>query len=167
MRRTVLPWESVPDPIYHARPLVKQKKWVRPGGWVMVAFLLIGGLMTRWKVGLVFAVLYALALVMQKDAAVTRRGLEIYYQMQITPHYDFWPWSELYAVTHEPDPKDASQVILYFTRGDRTKRFCFAKEDLNGILKLAKQQNRDIRIFDGADTRAKAQEIRNRSKKRR
>ncbi len=166
MRRTVLPWESVPDPIYIARPLVKQKTWVRPGGWVMVAFLIIGGLVTRWKIGLVFGVLYMLALMMQKDAVVTRRGLEIYYQMQITTHYDFWSWGELYAVTHEPDPKDDTQVILYFTRGDRTKRFCFAREDLPGILKLARQQNPGIRIFNGTDTRRKAEEIKARSRKR-
>ena len=57
-------------------------------------------------------------------------------------------------------------MILYFTKGDRTKRNYFTNEDAKEVVKLAKQQNPEIRIFNGKDTRDKAEAIRNRNKKK-
>ena len=165
MRQTVLPWESVPGDHYSAID-TRQKGWVRVGGWLLVAALLLGGAITRWRIALVFALLYALALLMEKHVAVTRRGLEIFHQMQVTTNYERWDWADIYAVTHEPDPKQGGQTILYFTKGDRTKRNYFTNEDAKEILKLAKKQNPEIRIYDGKETRNKAEAIRNRGKTR-
>lgn len=149
MRRTVFPWESVPGPHYLAVDTLRRKSWVAKGGWAIVFALLVGGTLTRWKVAYVFAVLYALALVMEKYVAVTERGLEIFHQMQVTTNYERWDWKDIYAVTHEPDPRNGSRMILYFTKGDRTKRNYYSKEDAREILKLAKKQNPEIRIYNG------------------
>lgn len=154
MRQTVLPWESVPGDHYSAID-TRQKGWVRVGGWLLVAALLLGGAITRWRIALVFALLYALALLMEKHVAVTRRGLEIFHQMQVTTNYERWDWADIYAVTHEPDPKDAARTILYFTKGDRTKRSAFSGEDARAILKLAREQNPDVKLYDGLKTRGK------------
>jgi len=160
MRRTVLPWESVPGPKYLAIDTLKRNNRIRYGGWFVVAALALGGAVTRWKIALVFAVLYALALLMQKYVAVTERGLEIYHQMQVTTNYERWDWQDLYAVTHEPDPAGSKRTILYFTKGDRTKRNYFDPEDAKEIIRLAKKKNPEIRIFDGKNTRDKAAAIR-------
>lgn len=157
MRTQPLPWESLPAPIYLARDTIRRKGWVKAGGWFLVVALLAGGLATRWKIALVFGVLYALALVMEKSAAVTQRGLEVFYQMQITTNYELWAWSDLYALTHEPDPKNGKQTVVYFTKGDRTRHFIFAKDEAEDILRLAKTQNPEIRIYDGRETRNKMQ----------
>ena len=166
MRRTVLPWESVPGPHYAAVDTILRKKWVKYGGWVIVAALILGATATRWKTLYLFAGLYVLALLMEKYVTVTQRGLEIFHQMQITTNYERWDWKDIYAVTHEPDPAGSGRMILYFTKGDRTKRNYFTSEDVKEILKLAKKQNPEIRIFNGKDTRDKAEAIRNRNKKK-
>ncbi|MCR5825916.1 MAG: hypothetical protein K6G54_05075 [Oscillospiraceae bacterium] len=164
MRRTVLPWESVPGSKYYAIDTLKRSKKTSYGGWLAVAVLAFGGAVTRWKIALIFAVLYALALLMQKDVAVTERGLEIYHDMRITTNYERWDWADIYAVTHETDPAGSGRAILYFTKGDRTKRNYYRPEDVSPILKLAKQKNPAIRIFDGKTTRDKADAIRKRKK---
>ncbi len=166
MRRKVLPWESVPGSKYLALDTLQGKGWVRKGGWVFVVALLLGASLTRWKTLYIFAVLYALALVMQKYVAVTERGLEIYHDMHITTNYERWDWADIYAVTHEPGPGGSGRTILYFTRGDRTKRNYFNTGDVPAILKLAKNKNPEIRIFDGKETRDKADAIRKRNKKK-
>ena len=166
MRRTVLPWESVPGPKYSAVDTLKRNNRIKYGGWFVVAVLFLGGMLTRWKIALIFAVLYALAMLMEKYVTVTERGLEIFHQMQVMTNYERWDWKDIYAVTHEPDPAGSGRMILYFTKGDRTKRNYFTNEDAKEILKLAKKQNPEIRIFNGKDTRDKAEAIRNRSKKK-
>lgn len=156
MRRTVLPWESVPGPQYPACDTVRKEGWARAGGWLLVAALLVGGLATRWKVACVFALLYTLALLMRKNVAVTQRGLEVYHQMQITTNYERWDWQDISALTYEPDPKNGAQTILYFTKGDRTRRALFPRASAEAILKLAKEKNPHVRLYDGREVRGKA-----------
>ena len=165
MRQTVLPWESVPGDHYSAID-TRQKGWVRVGGWLLVAALLLGGAITRWRIALVFALLYALALLMEKYVAVTERGLEIFHQMQFTTNYERWDWKDIYAVTHETDPGGSGRIILYFTKGDRTKRNYYAKEDAQEILKLAQKQNPDIKIFSGEGARDQAKSFQAKKKKK-
>ena len=155
--KQVLPWESVPGPIYHDCPAKQQAKWVQPGGWVFVALLLVGGLTTKFKIALVFAVFYTVTLLTKRDNVVTKRGLEIFFDMQITTQYYFWPWEEMFSVTHEVDYRTPDIVTLYFTKDDRTKKLFFPRKDKDAILALAKQQNPAIRIYDAADTKAKAE----------
>ncbi len=151
-----LPWESVPAPICLAVEAQQRKGWVKAGGWILVVVLLAAGFATRWKIALLFGVLYALALVMEKSVAVTSRGLETFHQMQITTNYELWPWRDICAVTYEPDPKDGARMLVYFTKGDRTRRSFFAGEDVQTILKLAREQNPDVKVYDGRKIRGKA-----------
>ena len=155
MRNHSLPWESVPDPKFFARDTTQRKGWVKTGGWVLVVALRAAGVATRWRVALVFGVLYALARVMEKSVAVTRRGLEIYHDMRVTTNYEQWPWQDIEALTHEPNPRNPAQTIVYFTRGDRTKRFSFDKADAEGVLRLARENRPGMKIYDGRETRAK------------
>ena len=99
-----LPWESVPPPIYPAQSSLKpRKKWVQTGGWILVVVLLLFGISTRSRnpllafVSLAFSVLYLLTLMTKKDAALTSRGLEIFYDMQFTTNYEFFPWEDINA----------------------------------------------------------------------
>ena len=154
MRTQPLPWESVPDPKYLACE-AQRKGWVNAGGWILVVVLLAAGIMTRWKIALVFGVLYALALVMVKSVAVTQRGLEIFHDMRVTTNYEHWAWNTIDTLTYEPDPKNAAQTIVYFTRGDRTKRFAFANADAEALLRMAKEQNPGVKVYDGSKTREK------------
>ena len=146
MRQT-LPWESVEPPIYTARNPKPRKKWVQVGGWVFVALLLVGGLTTRYKIALVFAVLYTLTLLTKKDAVVTTRGLEIFYQMQITTHYDFFPWERITSIVRE-DRNHQEFIRLHFGFEATEKALFFTKSDAVEVEKLAKQKNPAIRIVD-------------------
>ena len=84
-----LPWESVSGPIYTARPLKPRKKWVTVGGWILSVVLILGGLITPYRILILFGVLYLLTMLAVKDTVITSRGVEVFYQMRITTHYDF------------------------------------------------------------------------------
>ena len=117
MRQT-LPWESVPPPIYVSRPPKPRKKWVTVGGWILVVLLLLFGLMSKRSnlplsvISFGFALLYTLTLLTKKDAVVTTRGLEIFYQMQITTQYDFFPWEQINSIVTE-DRKHPDLIRLH------------------------------------------------------
>ena len=140
-----LPWSELAGPVYIPRELKPRKPYVIYACWAMVVLLLIGGIFTRFKIALVFGALYAITLLSKKDAAVTERGLEIFYQMKITTNYNFWPWEEINAIVVE-DRNHPELIALHFGRGNASKRFFFTRPDTQNILILAKQKNPGIPV---------------------
>ena len=57
-----LPWESLPGPVYTARPLKPRKKWVSVGGWILSTVLIVGGIFTPYRILIVFGILYLLTM---------------------------------------------------------------------------------------------------------
>ncbi len=152
MKQT-LPWESVPPPIFTAQAFKPRKKWVSVGGWVLVAFLLIYGLTAQSRnplvatVSLLFALLYTLTMLTKKDAVLTSRGLEIFYNMQITTHYDFFPWEQINAIVTE-DRGHADYVRLHIGYSSMEKALFFKRSEVAAICKFAKEKNPAIRVMD-------------------
>lgn len=152
MKQT-LPWESVPPPIYTAQAFKPRKKWVSVGGWVLIAFLLIYGLSAQSRnplvatVSLLFALLYTLTMLTKKDAVLTSRGLEIFYNMQITTHYDFFPWEQINAIVTE-DRGHADYIRLHIGYSSMEKAFFFKRSEVDAICKFAKEKNPAIRVMD-------------------
>jgi hypothetical protein len=148
-----LPWASVPGEKYQAQELKPRKQWVKNACWGMCLFLILGGVVTPYRIAVVFGVLYILTLLMKKDTVVTRRGLEVFYQMRIATQYDFWPWSDISVVTRE-DKGDPWLVALYFTKGDRTRRLYFTRPDAQAVMNLARAQQPRIIVGDGETSRS-------------
>lgn len=153
MKQT-LPWESLPPPVYPAQSSLKpRKQWVQTGGWVLVAVLLLFGISSRSHnpllsvVSLAFSVLYLLTLITKKDAALTSRGLEIFYNMQITTHYDFFPWEQINAIVTE-DRGHADYVRLHIGYSSMEKALFFKRSEVAAICKFAKEKNPAIRVMD-------------------
>ena len=151
-----LPWESVPPPIFPAQLTLKpRKKGVQIGGWVLVVLLLLYGLSQRGRnpmlsiISLVFSVMYLVTMMTKKDAALTSRGLEIFYNMQFTTHYEFFPWEDINAVVCE-DRGHADMVRLHIGHGNTEKALFFPREDLDEIYAFIKKKNPAIRIMDYA-----------------
>ena len=134
----MLPWENEGGVVYTARELRPRKHWVTYGGYCLAVLLLAAGLLTRYRIALLFGALYLLALLMEK-------GIEQFYQMRITTHYECYPWNEIDTVVLE-DRGHPTLAALYFRRGDKTKRLFFDKEDAEKILLLARKQNSAMRI---------------------
>lgn len=150
-----LPWESVPPPIYTAKALKPRKKWVTVGGWILVMCLLVYGLTSPTSssllksISLIFAVLYTLTLLTKKDIVLTGRGLEIFYNMQVTTQYEFYPWEEINAIVCE-DRNHNDLVRLHIGYGNMEKAAFFNRSEIDAIYKLAKTKNPAIRIMDYA-----------------
>lgn len=144
-----LPWESLEGPVYYAQELKPRKPGMTKACWGMAIFLIIGGIITPYRIATIFGVLYVLTLLMKKDTVVTERGVEIFYQMRITTHYDFWEWKDISSVIRE-DKNDPKLVALYFTRGDRNKRLFFKKADAAQIMILARKKNPRAVVSDAA-----------------
>lgn len=145
MSKPSLPWSELTGPIYIPRELKPRKAYVVYACWAMVILLLVGGIFTRFKIALIFGALYALTLLTKKDAAVTERGLEIYYQMRITTNYNFWPWEEINAIVVE-DRNHPELIALHFGRGNASKRFFFTRSDTQNILILAREKNPGVPV---------------------
>ena len=103
----------------------------------------LGGIITPYHILILFGLLYVLTLLMKKDVVVTERGVETFYQMRITTHYEFWPWKEILSVTTE-DRNHPELVALHFARGNRSKRLFYPKADAKQIVVLAKKKNSRI-----------------------
>ncbi len=147
MKEEHLPWESTPGAKYSARALKTRKQWVTICCWCMSGFLIVGGFCTPYRITILFGVLCILALLMKKDTVVTERGLEMYYQMRVTTHYDFWGWEQIRYVTRE-DRGHPELVALYFGFENRSRRLFFTKEDAKMILVLARKKNPRILVQD-------------------
>ena len=135
--------------------LKPRKQWVQTGGWVLVAVLLLFGISSRshkplLSVGsLAFSVLYLLTLITKKDAALTSRGLEIFYNMQFTTNYEFFPWEDINAIVCE-DRGHADMVRLHIGHGNTEKALFFPRSQLGEIYAFAKKKNPSVRIMDYA-----------------
>ena len=140
-----LPWADLTGPVYIPRELKPRKPYVIYTCWAMVILLLVGGIFTRFKIALIFGVLYTLTLLTKKDVAVTERGLEIFYQMKITTNYNFWPWEEINAIVVE-DRNHPEVIALHIGHGKASKRFFFTRKDTEKILLLAREKHPDIPI---------------------
>lgn len=145
MSKTSLPWAGLAGPVYIPRELKPRKAYVTYGCWAMSVLLVLGGIFTRWKIAAVFGALYILTLLTKKDAVITERGLEIFYNMKITTNYNFWPWEEINAIVVE-DRNHPEVIALHFGRGNASKRFFFTRSDTQDVLILAKQKNPSIPI---------------------
>lgn len=145
MSKPSLPWADLTGPVYTPRELKPRKAYVTCACWAMVVILLVGGIFTRFKIALIFGALYALTLLTKKDAAVTERGLEIYYQMRITTNYNFWPWEEINAIVVE-DRNHPELIALHFGRGNASKRFFFTRTDTQNILILAREKHPGVPV---------------------
>ena len=142
-----LPWESVSGPIYKAQPLKPRKKWVTVGGWILSAVLIVGGFATPYHILVLFGILYLLTMLMVKDTVVTSRGVEMFYQMRITTHYDILSWDQIESVVREAC-NHPLLVSLYFAHGNRVRRLFFFKPDAEQILALAKAQNPGVKLAE-------------------
>ena len=141
----MLPWENEAGAVYTAQELRPRKRWVTYGGYCFVALLLTAGILTRYRIALLFGALYLLALLMEKQVVVSEKGVEQYYQMRITTHYELLPWKEMDAVVLE-DRGHPTLAAIYFRRGDKAKRLFFEKGDAERILRRAREKNRALRI---------------------
>lgn len=147
MKQQGLPWASLTGPVYRAQEGKPRKTWVTVGGWMASGLLLIGGLTTRWKIAAVFGVLYILALLTDKDVVVTQRGLELFYQMKITTHYEVWPWEEVRALLRDDKKSPAPGLTaLHFVRGDRSRKLFFANADAEKVMALARERHPGILV---------------------
>ena len=67
----MLPWENEGGVVYAARELRPRKRWVTYGGYCFAALLLAAGILTRFRIALLFGALYILALLMENHLVVS------------------------------------------------------------------------------------------------
>ncbi len=150
--KKMLPWDSLPPPIYTARANKPRKKWVKIGVWVLVVVLLLFGVSSFDRnlplavISMIFSILYSITMVTVKDAAITCRGLEIFYNMQITTQYDFFAWEDINSIVIE-DRGDDEYVRLHIGYSSLEKALFFKRSEVNAICEYAKEQNPDIRVL--------------------
>ncbi|MEG2143972.1 MAG: hypothetical protein RRY40_01445, partial [Oscillospiraceae bacterium] len=130
------PWSALPDPIFHPKELRPRKKWVTYGGWFLSFALIFGGLISPYRVLTIFGMLYVLTLLMVKETVVTIRGIETFYQMRITTHYDFLGWDKVESMLCEEKKHNGFKAV-YFTYGDRVKRLFFTEAEALQVMAFA------------------------------
>ena len=146
MAKVEKPWIELEKESVPAREVKERSRWNKGLAWVMCAFLICGGIVTPYKIAILFGVLYILVLLMDKQTAATPRGIEIFYDMKITTSYTFWPWKEISAISREENAKYPGIYAVYFTRGDKSKRLFFNKDQWEALIRLAKQGNHGLQI---------------------
>ncbi len=153
MKRQPLPWDELTDPVYPSVEGKEKAPWVRPGMWGFSILLIVFGLVKPFYLSCLFGVLYVLTLIMQRSVVATSRGLEIFNQMYITKFYERWEWSEMDAITYEFPARFPGKVLLYFTKGDRTRRAFFLQDAWPAIEEYAKSAHPDMTFYDAKEYR--------------
>ena len=115
---------------------------------MITSILIILGITTKYKLTLILALLLLLSLLSKKYVAVSGKGLEMYTDMKITHNYNVWGWSDIEAITYEKKAEEPKLILLYFTKGDVTKRFFFDYGDKERVFDLAHKYNKKIKIYD-------------------
>ena len=150
-----IPWQDIDGRKYNSVEVVVHKDYVKITAW-MIGFILIGmGIFTKNILGMVFGICFLLAMIMKKSKAFTERGLELFNDMRITSSYSFWDWKDIDVLTYEYKKEHKKAVLFYITKGDRTKKIYFDKNDKGNILKLAGEKNPNIKIYDAEKEREK------------
>ncbi|SUB57517.1 hypothetical protein [Peptoniphilus lacrimalis] len=149
-----LPWKDLDGNIYSYIDVKNRKNYVNYIAWFLTILFALIGFFTVYRIGLFIALVLFLTLVYKRYVVVTSRGLEIFYNIFISKSYEIWDWEDIYALTYANDYDYKDLKIIYFTKGDITKRFYFKSEDLQGIISLAKSKSKKIKIFDAAKNKS-------------
>ncbi|MDU5570239.1 MAG: hypothetical protein E6064_02990 [Peptoniphilus harei] len=142
-----LPWDDDSEAIKYVY-VNPRKKFSEKYAYVITSILIILGILTKYKLTLILALLLLLSLLTKKYVAVSGKGLEMYTDMKITHNYNVWDWSDIEAITYEKKAEEPKLILLYFTKGDVTKRFFFDYEDKERVFDLAHKYNKKIKIYD-------------------
>lgn len=142
-----LPWDDDSEAIKYVY-VNPRKKFSEKYAYMITSILIILGITTKYKLTLILALLLLLSLLSKKYVAVSGKGLEMYTDMKITHNYNVWDWSDIEAITYEKKAEEPKLILLYFTKGDVTKRFFFDYEDKERVFDLAHKYNKKIKIYD-------------------
>ena len=165
-----LPWDDDSEAIKYVY-VNPRKKFSEKYAYVITSILIILGLVTKYKLTLILALLLLLSLLTKKYVAVSSKGLEMYTDMKVTHTYNVWDWSDIEAITYEKKAEEPKLTLLYFTKGDITKRFFFDEKDKESVFEVAKKHNKKIKIYDAweykQDLKRFKKEMKNMNKKNR
>ena len=170
MSEIKLPWDDDSEAIKYVY-VNPRKKFSERYAYMIASFLILLGILTRYKLTVVLALFLFLSLLTKRYVAASAKGLEMYTDMKITKTYKIWSWLEIDAITYEKVPQGPKLILLYFTRGDVTKRFFFDENDKERVFDLAKKHNKKIKIYDAweykQDLKRFKKEMKNMNKKNR
>ena len=142
-----LPWDDDSEAIKYVY-VNPRNKFSEKYAYMITSLLIILGIFTKYKLTVVLALLLLLSLITKRYVAASSKGLEMYTDMKITKTYKLWEWSEIDAITYEKVPNQKGKILLYFTKGDVTKRFFFDENDQDRGFEVAKSHNKKIKIYD-------------------
>lgn len=147
MAEIKLPWDSAEEVIEYEY-VNPRKAFSEKYAYVITFILLVLGIVKGFILSIILALLLLLSLISKRYVAVTKKGLEMYTDMKISKTHHIWDWSEIEAITYEKKHEQPGLTLLYFTKGDITKRFFFKDEDRDDIFDLARKYNKKIKIYD-------------------
>ncbi|NMW85710.1 hypothetical protein HKO22_08175 [Peptoniphilus sp. AGMB00490] len=142
-----LPWDDDSEAIKYVY-VNPRKSFSEKYAYIITSILILLGIFTKYKLTIVLAGLLLLSLLTKRYVAASAKGLEMYTDMKITKTYNVWDWSEIEAITYEKKPEQPKLTLLYFTKGDITKRFFFTEEDKERVFEVARKHNKKIKIYD-------------------
>ena len=170
MSEIKLPWDDDSEAIKYVY-VNPRKNFSEKYAYIITSILIILGITTKYKLTLILALLLLLSLISKRYVAVSAKGLEMYTDMKITHTYNVWEWSDIEAVTYEKKAEEPKLILLYFTKGDVTKRFFFDEKDKESVFEVAKKHNKKIKIYDAweykQDLKRFKKEMKNMNKKNR
>ena len=147
MAEIKLPWEDSEEVIEYEY-VNPRKAFSEKYAYVITFILLILGIIKGFILSIILALLLLLSLVTKTYVAVTSKGLEMFTDMKFTKTHNIWDWASIETITYEKKHEHPKLTLLYFTKGDVTKRFFFNDKDRDDVFELAHKYNNKIKIYD-------------------
>lgn len=97
-----------------------------------------------WHAALIGVVLL-LAMVLQKEIAMTENGLEITYDMVVYQYKEMWTYDEIQEIHKELSP-DGKKMALHVMKDIMSRKLIYSVPESRLVLELALEKNPKIHV---------------------
>lgn len=127
--------------------LLKPRTKAKVMCYAAVSLLLVfGGIVTKYKISIVFGVLYLLALMMKKSEVITSRGLEQYFKIFFIEKHYIFGWENVSQMVVETIKGNSNLKAVHIFVGDRDKKEFVKSKDVDKVVKLATIVNENLPV---------------------
>ena len=88
-----------------------------------------------------------LAMILQKEIAMTEEGLQISYDMIVYQYKELWPYDQIEEIHKELSP-DGTKMALHVMKDIMSRKLIYGKSEYADVIALALEKNPEIHVSD-------------------
>lgn len=123
----------------------ERKKWVKPLGIFVSAFMLYRELLNGEFIYIPIAIMVFLACFIKKEQIISEKGVDIQHMLFGLVMHNYWSWEEI-TTLHADHIKIKPNVRLHIGKDVVVRSFAIKHSECQAVIKLAREMNPNIYI---------------------